>query len=397
MSDQGLPPPASPLSRALWNFSSQWFLVPQGTGIIAVILDRLEYQFNGLMILAKIVWIYTIVLLGSCVILYLLRTFIHPTHVLHQLRTNLIETSCLSCISIVFTSILQLAVLQYGEKAGLAIYIMWWVNTGMAIIACLVIPFVHLQLQPSGARHIPAAALMPFLAALTSAAGGGTICRLAHISPRLQVPAIIISYLEVGAGLALAVGFDSIILFQYFDCVLQTAEKVYGDMILCGPFGQGSFALQALGRAVQAGSFAEYDRGQFLTGKAAIPIAFASHLVGLLVWGYGVFWWSFAIISICHALYTQPGGLKQTRFTLATWSVVFPWGVFTNAAVEFGKIMDSAAFAVVSTALLLLLLVIWITIQILTLKGIFTGRLLGLDHGWRRRRHDREHTEAKDV
>ncbi|KAJ5467518.1 hypothetical protein N7475_005270 [Penicillium sp. IBT 31633x] len=251
MSDQeGLPPPASPLSRALWNFSSQWFLVPQGTGIIAVILNRLVYKFNGLMTLAKIVWIYTIVLLGLCIILYLVRTFLHPRHVLRQLQINLIETSCLACISIAFTSILQLAVLQYGDKAGLAIYIMWWVNTGMAIVVCLVIPVVHLQLRPPGQRHIPTAALMPFIAVLTSAAGGGTICRLAHISHRLQVPAIIIAYLEVGAGLALALGFESIILFQYSDRAYQSADNVYQDMIMCGPFGQGSFALQALGRTV---------------------------------------------------------------------------------------------------------------------------------------------------
>lgn len=58
-------------------------------------------------------------------------------------------------------------------------------------------------------------------------------------------------------------------------------------------------------------------------------------------------------------------------------------GVFTNAAVEFGKIMDSPAFRVVSTGLLLLLLVMWIGAQVLTVWGIITGRILGLQQGWR--------------
>lgn len=57
-------------------------------------------------------------------------------------------------------------------------------------------------------------------------------------------------------------------------------------------------------------------------------------------------------------------------------------GVFTNAAVEFGKIMDSPAFAVFSTGLLLVMLVMWIGNQVLTLRGIITGRILGLEHGW---------------
>ncbi|KAJ5514401.1 C4-dicarboxylate transporter/malic acid transport protein [Penicillium fimorum] len=411
MSDQGdLLPPAGPLSRALWNFSSLWFIVPQGTGIIAVILYRLKYQFNGLKTLATIVWIYTIVQLGLFLILYLLRIFLHPRHVQHQLRNKTIETSCLCCISIAFTSILQMAALKYGDTSGLAIYILWWVNTGMAVLACLVIPFVHLKMQQSGKRHMQADTLMPFLAALTSAAGGGVICRVSRISPRLQVPAIIVSYLELGVGLALVAAFDTIILAQYFGRTFQTTDMVYQDMIMCGPCGQASVALQALGEAVQAGSFAAYDRGQLLTAKAADPFAFISHFIGLLIWGYGIFWWFFAILSICYTLYTQPGGLKRSRFTMSVWSVVFPWvrmlvslvflggfltmlrflqGTFTNAAVEFGRLMDSPTFDVFSTALLLLLVIGWIIIQILTLKGIVTGRVFGLDHGWRKRYDDR--------
>lgn len=100
---------------------------------------------------------------------------------------------------------------------------------------------------------------------------------------------------------------------------------MYQDMIMCGPCGQASVALQALGEAVMAGSFAAYDRGQLLTAKAAAPFAFISHFIGLLVWGYGVFWWFFAILTICHTLHTQPGGWKQSRFTMSVWSVVFPW------------------------------------------------------------------------
>ncbi|KAJ5960125.1 C4-dicarboxylate transporter/malic acid transport protein [Penicillium vulpinum] len=398
MPDQGdLPPPAGPLSRALWNFPSLWFIVPQGTGIIAVILYRLNYQFNGLKTLATIVWIYTIVQLGLFLILYLLRIFIHPRHVLHQLRNKTIETSGLCCISIAFTSILEMAAFKYGHTAGLAIYILWWINTGMAVLACMGIPFVQLKMQQLNKRSMQADTLMPFLAALTSAAGGGVICRVAHISPRLQVPAIIVSYLEIGAGLTLVAVFNTITIYQYFGRTFQTTDMVYQDMIMCGPCGQASVALQALGEAVQAGSFAAYDRGQLLTAEAAGPFAFISHFTGLLVWGYGIFWWCFAIMSISYTLYTQPGGWKQSRFTLSVWSVVFPWGTFTNAAVEFGKLMKSPAFDVFSTALLLLLVIIWLIIQILTVKGIVTGRIFGLDHGWRKRYDDRRPAVLKEA
>jgi hypothetical protein len=70
--------------------------------------------------------------------------------------------------------------------------------------------------------------------------------------------------------------------------------------VLCGPLGQGSFALQILGEAVARGSSASYDSGVFLTGRAAGRVAFASEAAGLLAWGFGTYWWGFALIAVIH-------------------------------------------------------------------------------------------------
>lgn len=310
---------------ALWNFSSQWFLIPQGTGIIAVILRALDYQFNGLHTLAMIVWIYTMVLYGACLLAYLLRIALYPTHVAHEIRTNIAETSCLSSISISFSSIIAMVALQYGRTAGLASYVLWWVNAAMAVAACIGIPYVQLKLQPPGIKRVPPSILLAVIAALTSAAVGGVVCRYGHISDRLRVPAVIVSYLVIGAAITLATSFNVIVLFQHFDQSHPSTETVFQDMILCGPHGQGSFALQILGDVVDQGCFAGYNRGTFLTAKAGTPIAFASQFGGLLSWGYATFWWCFAIISISHTLVSQEGGLKKTKFSIAVWSLIFPW------------------------------------------------------------------------
>lgn len=318
-------PPEKPLSVALWNFSSTFSLTPQGTAIISILLQHGYYQFNGLALLAKIVWIYAIVLLGVSLILYLLRVIVYPKHVRQQLRTNLVETSCLASFSIAFTSITQLAILQYGSRASIALYVLWWVGAGIAITACFGIPYVQLKLQSPGISKVSPATLLCFIAALTSAAMGGVLCNYGHIGPRLQVPVIIVAYFEIGAGLTLAVVFDALILLQHFDQTHLQQEKVWQEMILCGPFGQGSFGLQMLGEAVRQGSFAAYNRGSFLTASAATPIGYTSQFVGLLIWGYGLFWWCFAVLSICHTLVAQPGGWRKTRFNMSAWSLVFPW------------------------------------------------------------------------
>ncbi|KAJ5982329.1 hypothetical protein N7451_012429 [Penicillium sp. IBT 35674x] len=282
---------------------------------------------------------------------------------------------------------------QWGSAWGIVVYVLWWINTAMAVGSVMWIPYVYVKVQPPGLEAVAPGVLLPLISALTSAAGGGIICRYGALSDRLQIPVIVISYLEVGVGLPLAVTLSGVFVTRLFNKSFPGVEHVYEDMILCGPFGQGSFALQALGQVVSRGSFAGYDRGTFLTAEAAKPVAFASQLAGLLSWGYGTFWWVFAITSILHTFCSQIHGHRSTPFTMSAWAVVFPWGVYTNAAVELGKIMDSPAFKVWSTALLLILLMITVVNHIFTVKGLISGKLLGLKHGWRKRR---PHTNNRD-
>ncbi|KAL2851684.1 voltage-dependent anion channel [Aspergillus pseudodeflectus] len=375
-------PPARPISLAVWNFSSQWFLVPQGASIIAVILHQLHYQFGALKILAKIVWIYAIVLLGISLGIYLLRIILYPKHVGREIRGNVVEASCLSSVPIAFTSIIQMIALQYTGGADLAAYVLWWISTFLSISAVIGVPYLQLKMQPKGIEHIPPSFLLPVIAILTSAAGGGVIAQNSTLSARLKVPAIIVSYMEVGAGMPLAICIDACIMYHHFDQKYPNRDKVYQDMILCGPFGQASFALQILGLAVQ-NSFGEYNRGTLLTAQAASPIATVSEFVGLLAWGFGTFWWFLATLSIVYTLYVQSGGLRGMSFSMSAWSLIFPWGVYTNGAVQLGKLMDSPAFDVWSTALLLMLVVLAIVVNLFTIKGIVTGKVFGLERGWR--------------
>lgn len=328
-------PPSSPFSLALWNFTSQWFLLPQGSGIISLILHQLDYQFPGLHVLAYIVWVYTMVVFGVCLFFYALRIILYPKHVVEELRSGIIETSCLASICITFTTIIQLVSLQFGTFAGLAAYVLWWVNAAMAVTCLVGIPYVQLKLQPPGIQGVPPTILLSYIAALTNAAAGAVVCQYGNISVRLQVPAIIVSYLEVGAGLAGALAFDSIVLTRHYNHFTPTKKTVYQDMILCGPFGQGSFALQSLGHVVKSGSFAGYNRGEFLTAAAGTPIGYVSQFAGLLSWGYGTFWWCFAIISIIQTLLIQEGGWRMIRFTMTCWALIFPWVRFQRSRLVF--------------------------------------------------------------
>ena len=166
------------------------------------------------------------------------------------------------------------------------------------------------------------------ICALTAAAGGGVICRYGALTNHEQVPVIIVSYLLIGVALPLTVAYDALFLTRCFDGHFPDEQQVYQVFLLCGPLGQGSFALQILGEAVSRGPFAGYGRGVFLTESAAMPIAYASEFAGLVTWGHATFWWGFAVISVvsdCISRAKAKGGIREMEFSLTAWSVVFPW------------------------------------------------------------------------
>lgn len=65
----------------------------------------------------------------------------------------------------------------------------------MAFVACVGIPYVSTKLEGAGIDFLPPGVLLPLIAALTAAAGGGVVCRYGELSATLQVPVIIVSYL----------------------------------------------------------------------------------------------------------------------------------------------------------------------------------------------------------
>lgn len=205
-------------------------MVPQGTGIIATILHQLHYQFNGLGIIAEIFWVLTIVLFICYLAIYLLRALLYPRYVAQQLANNIMETACLASISIVFTTIIQMIALTlpstWGHGWGMVAYALWWINMVMAITSVVGIPYVFTRLEPPGTDSVPPAVMLPVIAALTIAAGGGVVCRYGALSPALQVPVIIISYMFVGIGLPLAVMFGSIFFTRIFDKSFPIKQKV---------------------------------------------------------------------------------------------------------------------------------------------------------------------------
>lgn len=197
-------------------------------------------------------------------------------------------------------------------------------------------------------------------------------------------------------ALPLSVAIDAVFIARVFDKSFPLKQRVYQLMILCGPLGQGSFAMQILGQCVQRGAFAAYNTSSFLSAQGASTIATSSEFLGLITWGYGTFWWAFACVAIAHYMISEPKALLRWDLSLSAWSMVFPWGVYTNGAVELGVVLNSRAFWVWSTVLLLLMLVLWFGNALATIIGVANGKLVNLDRGWKGTYYSHSAEEEKE-
>lgn len=344
--------------------------------------------------------VLTIVTLVASLLIYLLRIVLFPRHVAHQFRHGIMEAACLASISIAFTTIIQMTALSlttsWAPGWGMAAWVMWWVNAAMATVCCITLPYIFTKVEGPTVGWISPGVLLPLIAALTAAAGGGVVCRYGAISPELQVPVIIVSYLFIGLGLPFSLVIDAVVLTKLFDQGFPAQQNVYQMMILCGPLGQGSFALQILGNCVQRGAFAKYDNSSLVNATAANAISTISEWLGLITWGYGTFWWGFACVSILHYHVTTDSAVLRWDKSLSAWSIVFPWGVYTNGAVQLGVVLNSRAFWVWQTVLLLLLICIWLANVAATFIGVLNGHVLNLDRGWNGKYYSSSAEEEKE-
>ncbi|KAJ1325461.1 Voltage-dependent anion channel [Microdochium nivale] len=379
---------------ALHNFGSVWFIIPQGTGILAICFWQNHYRFNGLNVIALVAWALTIVQLLVVLATYLARLARFPRHVATQLTTNNSELACTASLPVVLTSVVQMLGLVLGHRDGWSTvsYVLWWIVFALSLVTVVIIPQTFATINPPGPDKLLPNSQLPIVASLTAAAAGGALCQSTTISKAQELPVIAVSYLLVGIGVPLAVFMDAIFLARLFNQTkegqesesrLQKQAVAHQTMICAGPWGQSSVALLTLGSAVLAGGLGQSTASVVGNDLAATSVAYISIFVGFLFWGHATFWWMFTLLSIVHSFFGKADDSRRVKFQMTMWSLVFPWGVYTNGAIQLGELLDSTVFRVWSAILTILMTMIWLGCTAMTIKGCLDGSILGLEHGWR--------------
>lgn len=320
----------SSLTRILEEWTTETFLIPQSTGVLATVLFQLDWQFRGSEIIATVVWIFTIAILVLFSVIYILKIVLLPETVRRQLTSNLMEVCYLSSPSITFGTIVEMVALvcakAWGPSWGMVAYVLSWINVFIAFVVAIGVPYTYFRRTPPGIDSMPPSVLLPTIAPITAAAACGIVCFNGELSARAQVPMIITGYVLLGFGLTDAVILIGVYVVRLVNGGFLGKGQVWLNYTTVGPLGQASAALQLLGKAASAPgnkTFASYNRGTFITASAGQVLEAVGTLSGLLIWGYAAWWMLFSLALTVHLGIFADGGIREYSFS--AWSSVYPW------------------------------------------------------------------------
>jgi tellurite resistance protein TehA-like permease len=360
-------------------------------GIIAILLHQLPYQFRGLPVISTVAFVIDLLLFIIFSLLFLLRFAWFGRQAYYEVTDNINELALGACWPIAWQTLSSLTGLvvsnaYWGSHAfTLVSYVMWWFGTGWTVAYLLFTLLTLIRRHNAFDRRLPPTIVIPAVGVATAATTGGLIASYADgISARLAVPIIIVSFMMVGIGIFLSIFLYGYLLHDFFVDGWPAPDNIASVWVFIGPMGQSAAALQILGSAASTyGRFAGYNKGTFLTESAATMLDVACVLLALLLSGMGIIW---TLISVCAMAEKVWQG--QLKWTLTWNSIIFPTGTLTTSFLLMSIEMDSPTFRVVTTALAILLILVFLLNTAFTFLRVAKGELLVVRQNPRARRDE---------
>ena len=231
----------------------------------------------------------------------------------------------------------------------------------MSVVCGLAIPYFMFTRQEHSMEKLTAVWLLPIVASEVAAASGGLL------APHLAAPeaflVLILSYGLWAYSVPLAMSVLVLLFLRLALHKLPERDMGVSAWLALGPIGTGALGLVVLGAASPA-IFAA-------NGLASVgEIAFGLGVIGgLILWGYGVWWLSLAVLKTMRYL---RGGLP---FNLGWWGFTFPLAVYTLATLALARVTGLSLFSFLGAGLTLCLAIFWVVVASRTVRGAWSTTL----------------------
>ncbi|OLY77572.1 Sulfite efflux pump SSU1 [Smittium mucronatum] len=352
------------------NFAPSWFSVTMGTGITGILIYTTPYQFHGCHTLGKIFFALNCILFISFFVISVIRYTVFPYTInlllCHPGQSMFIGTMPMGLATIVNSVVFMFPKEQYHWAPNLA-FVLYFIDVAFMLFSVLVVPFFKLAIQKHSMETMYTTWLLPIVPAVVTAATGSVVASVLEYERAKLV--LILSYLIWGLGFPLSM---CIIAFYYSKTViykLPPPELLISVFLPLGPLGQGSFGILNMGIT----STKLFNA----TGKEFVPVDMISKvaeaggtLMGLVIWGFGIFWLSMAVACVIYGL-----AHNEVKFNIGWWGLTFPLGVFISSTNTLATLLQNRGFKIFGAVLTISLTILWFYCMFFTLRGIYTTKM----------------------
>ena len=357
---------AKPLLEIVRNFTPNWFTVTMGTGALALTLNQFPLPLPGLRAVAVGLWLANIALFALFSFLYAARWVLFPREAALIFR-HPVMSMFFGAIPMGLATIVN-GFLVFGPDflgSGLAVSVaraLWQADAAMSVVCGLAIPYFMFTRQEHSMEKLTAVWLLPIVASEVAAASGGLL------APHLAAPeaflVLILSYILWACSVPLAMSVLVLLFLRLALHKLPERDMGVSAWPALGPIGTGALGLVVLGAAAPAVFAAN---GLASVGEVAFGLG---AIGGLILWGYGVWWLSLAVLKTVRYL---RGGLP---FNLGWWGFTFPLAVYTLATFALARVTGLSLFSFVGGGLTLCLAIFWVVVASRTARGAWGGHAL---------------------
>ncbi|QPM90443.1 TDT family transporter [Pseudooceanicola algae] len=346
------------------QFTPNWFAATMGTGILSIALSATPFHALG-----AALWMANICLFTLFALLYAARWLVYFDEA-RRIFDHSVVSMFLGCIPMGLATILNgfliYGTAHLGQTAVTIAQTLWWIDAGMAAACGIAIPYMMFTRQSHSVEQMTAVWLLPMVAAEVAAVSGGMLAP--HMATAdMQMIVLSLSYVLWALSVPIAMSVIVVLVLRLAIHKLPHASMASTSWLALGPIGTGALGLMTLGQAAPA-----ILQAQGL-GHLGATAAGIGAIGGLLMWGYGLWWFLMA------ALITQRYLREGLPFNLGWWGYTFPIGVYAVATYKLGAVFDvsviGGAANLMGSLLVGLLAVVWGVVCLRTIRGAWRGDL----------------------
>ncbi|WFD34529.1 hypothetical protein MCUN1_001370 [Malassezia cuniculi] len=331
----------SSFQKIVLNFPPSWYTTTMGTGITAMMLHELPYQFKGLDIICHIIFVLNLVIFTLVTCVTVLRYVWWPK-VFILMICHPVQSLFLGAIPMAISAIINYLVLvlvpHWGHGFAIFTWVLWWINILLAIVITAGLLFVQFTRHSNSLELFSALWFLPVVCMIVASSTGAIVATVLPLQHAKLT--VIMSWVTFGIGFCIAVMIVTTYYIRLTLHKIPPSGSIFSAFLPLGVFSQSAFVVLKLSEVARD---IYHEHGEWLTspnvvsyehaGLLADALYAASIPVTLMLWGFAILWLTLAVFFVVDTLFVSVIG-----FNIGWWGLTFPVAVFAITTGQIGTV-----------------------------------------------------------